>query len=80
MSVREALASQIQTITGLTMKARMPDQVNPPVGVILPGAPYAKYGLTLGEGAMYMGSASMIPVATELNLVVAVFVSRAPLA
>jgi hypothetical protein len=54
----------------------MPDQVNPPVAVILPGIPYVKYGITLGESAIGLGVP--VPVPAELNLVVCVFVSRAP--
>jgi hypothetical protein len=75
--IRTALASQVQAQTGLPCSQRMPDQVNPPQAVILPGAPYAKYGVTLGEH-IASGLPHAIPVATEYNLVVAVFVSRAP--
>lgn len=77
-AVRAALANQIQVQTGLSVSPRMPDQVNPPQGAILPGAPYAKYGLTLGEHILMSGLPHAVPVPTELNLVVAVFVSRAP--
>lgn len=74
--VKTALASQIQTQTGLITLARMQDQINPPVGVIFPGAPYCKYGITMGETLAAIGR----PVTSivEMNLVVAVFVSRAP--
>lgn len=75
-AVREALAGQIQALTGLSCAARMPDQVNPPQGAILPGAPYAKYGITLGENLAVLSAP--VPAVTELNLVVAVFTSRAP--
>lgn len=77
-AVTEALAAQIQARTQLKMFAEMPDQVNVPCGAILPGTPLAKYGITLGEGAMAGGFPMQIPVPTEYNLVVAVFVSRAP--
>lgn len=75
-AVREALASQIQTLTGLATAPRMPDQINPPQAAIMPGLPYAKYGLTLGEAAMF--TANPIPVATELNLRIIVLTSLAP--
>lgn len=58
------------------MFPEMPDQINPPCGAILPGSPLAKYGITLGEGAIM--SVSPVPVPTDFNLVLAVFVSRAP--
>jgi hypothetical protein len=74
--VRNALAAQIQAQTGLTTVPRMPDQINPPVAAILPGLPYAKYGITFGEPLLGMPTA--VPVPAELNFVVAIFVSRAP--
>ena len=77
-AVRTALANQIYVQTGLICLPKMPDQINPPVAVILPGAPYAKYGITLGEHSVAMGQPHVVPVVTELNLVVCIFVSRAP--
>src|ERR1700756_1717560 len=75
-AVRTALSNQISTQTGLICLPVMADQINPPVGVILPGAPYAKYGITVGA---HQGSlAQPVTAIVELNLVVAVFVSRAP--
>lgn len=74
--VTTALATQIQTLTGLKMFPEMPDQINPPMGAILPGNPLAKYGITLGEGALF--STNPVPVPTDYNLVVGIFVSRAP--
>lgn len=76
--VRAALAAQIYAETGLVTKPRMPDQLTPPVCVILPGSPYAKYGITLGDPTLAMPVGQQVPVATELNLRVAVFVSLAP--
>lgn len=75
-AVRNALASQIQALTGLACVPRMPDQINPPMAAILPGSPYAKYGITLGDHiATRLPHA--IPVVTELNLSVCIFVTRA---
>lgn len=74
--VTTALAAQIQNLTGLKMFSEMPDQINPPMGAILPGNPLVKYGITLGEGAMF--SVNPIPVPTDYNLVIGIFVSRAP--
>lgn len=74
--VKAALASQIQSQTGLTCVPLMPDQINPPMAVILPGIPYVKYGLTLGE--TLIGLPNHVPVPAELNLVVCIFESRAP--
>jgi len=74
--VKTALAAQIQAQTGLVTLPKMADQINPPVAVILPGIPYVKYGLTLGE--TLIGLPHHVPTPAELNLVVAVFVSRAP--
>lgn len=76
-AIRDALAAQVQAATGLRVSPKMPDQVNPPQGAILPGAPYAKYGVTLGEHSV-IGLPRVIPVATEYQMVIAVFVSRAP--
>lgn len=74
--IRTALAAQIQAQTGLTTVPRMPDQINPPVAAILPGIPYAKYGITLGESLI--GLPGAVPVPVDYNLVVCVFTSRAP--
>lgn len=70
-AVRSALAAQITAQTGLPCAEYMPDQINPPQAAILPGSPYAKYGVVL-EG----GGPPSTDV-TEMNLVLAVFVSRA---
>jgi len=74
-AVRTALASQIQSLTGLTCTPRMPDTITPPQAAILPAQPYAKYGITLGGHLASLGAT--IPVVTELNFAVCVFVSRA---
>lgn len=74
--IRIALAAQIQAQTGLTTVPRMPDQINPPMAVILPGLPYVKYGLALGE--TLIGLPNHVPVPAEINLVVCIFESRAP--
>lgn len=74
--VRAALAAQIQAQTGLVTVPLMPDQVNPPMAVILPGIPYVKYGLTLGE--TLIGLPNHVPTPAELNLVICIFESRAP--
>lgn len=75
-AVKAQLAAQIQAQTGLTTLSLMPDQINPPIAVILPGLPYVKYGITLGEPLLGMPHA--VPVPAEINLVVCVFTSRAP--
>jgi len=74
--VRNALAAQLQSQTGLTVRPRMPDQVNPPMAAILPGLPYARYGITMGDSLAALAHA--VPAPVELNFVIAVFVSRAP--
>lgn len=76
--VRTALANQIQTVSKIKCSPRMPDTIEPPQAAILPGSPYAKYGVTLGEGTLHMPLGQQMLVPTELNLRVAVFVSRAP--
>lgn len=75
-AVKAALAAQVQAQTGLTCVPLMPDQINPPAAVILPGIPYVKYGLTLGE--TLIGLPNPVSVPADLNLVVCIFVSRAP--
>jgi hypothetical protein len=74
--IKTALAAQIQAQTGLTTLSRMPDQINPPVAAILPGLPYVKYGITMGESTI--GLPAPVPVPAEINLVVCIFTSRAP--
>lgn len=75
--VRVALANQIEEYTGLNSSYNMPNIVNPPQAVILPGnSRYVKYGVTLGEGAMHLPT--QIPVPVQLDLVIAVFTSTAP--
>jgi hypothetical protein len=74
--VKTALAAQIQAHTGLTTLSLMPDQINPPIAVILPGAPYIKYGVTLGDSLI--GLPHAVPVPADINLVICVFTSRAP--
>ncbi len=76
--VRAALANQIQLKTGLKMFSEQPDQVNPPCGAILPGSPYVKYGITIGQTSMNAPLGHQIPVPCELNLVVAVYAARSP--
>src|ERR1700748_24150 len=76
-AVRQALAAQIEQYTGLNCSYNMPNVVNPPQAVILPGnSRYVRYGVTLGEGAMHLPT--QIPVPVQLDLVIAVFTSRAP--
>lgn len=48
--IRSALATRITASTGLRALPEARDQVNPPVAVILPGAPLVVYGATL-DGA-----------------------------
>jgi len=74
-AARTALANQIQSLTGLPCTPRMPDQINPPQAALLPSQPYAKYGITLGGHLASLGRP--VPVVTELNMAVCVFVSRA---
>jgi hypothetical protein len=50
-TIRAALATQITSVTGLRTLPEAKDQISPPVGVILPGVPLAKYGDTF-EGAL----------------------------
>jgi hypothetical protein len=49
-AVRSALATRINTVTGLRTLSEARDQISPPVAIILPGAPFVTYGLTL-DGA-----------------------------
>lgn len=54
----------------------MPDQLNPPCAVLLPGNPYVKYGITMGEGTMTHGLAAPVSVPTEINLGIMVVCAR----
>lgn len=76
-AVKTALAAQITTRTGLTTTRNMPNIVTPPMAAILPGGPYAKFGITFGEGTAHLPVQVLAP--TEMNVVVAIFVQRTDL-
>lgn len=80
-NLRNALANQIETncLPYLAADGSPLDQVNPPIALVLPGSPLAKYGSTLGESMLTMGpDGYAIPMATtEFNLRVMVLVSHA---
>jgi hypothetical protein len=74
-AIRTALAAQIQANAKPYLRAEgdPKDQGNPPVALILPGRPFARYGATIG-GAFMSGGA---PVqATDFNLNVMILVSK----
>lgn len=71
---KTALAAQIQAQTGLACSHNMPNVITPPCAAIFPGAPYVRYGITLGEGTAHLPV--QLLAAVEMNLIVAVFVQR----
>lgn len=81
-AVREAMAAQVNryAFPALRTLADLEDQVNPPVGLVMPGrAPYITYGTTLqGEndflGAPVLGS-TIAP--TEFSLDLLIILSKA---
>lgn len=64
-AIRNALASQIAAGTGLRAVGQAPDQVSPPVVLVLPGTPLITYGDTM-QGT------------STLNLAVLLILSDAP--
>ena len=77
--VRNALAAQVNryAFPSLRMLPDAYDQINPPVGVVMPGRPYLDYVTTL-EGATGFGPALGTPLQdTNFNLDVVVLVAKA---
>lgn len=52
-TIRNALAAQITTYTGLTTYGQARDSIPPPCAVVLPGRPLISYGATM-DGAAVM--------------------------
>jgi hypothetical protein len=64
LAIRAALASQIGTRTGLRTMAEARDSISPPVAIVLPGQPLAKFGDTV-DGTL------------TINLIVLIVISDA---
>lgn len=84
VTVRNALAQQVSqyAVPSLRMLADVQDQINPPVGIVLPGRPYIDYVTTLdggtGFGGYLGGQAQSVPMApTNFNLDIVVVLSKA---
>lgn len=82
--VRNALAAQVGTLASpsLRMLADIEDQINPPVGLVLPGRPYASYVTTLegadGFGGVLGGQSQAFAAApTDFNLDIVIVLSKA---
>jgi hypothetical protein len=65
VAIQDALASQISSHTGLAATGRAPDQITPPMAIIVPGSPLIHYGETF-EGSV------------TLNLRIVIALSDAP--
>lgn len=73
-AARQALANQIQAVTGLTTFPDIEADPELPCAVIVPGNPLVKYGQTLGGAALGGG----VPMAaSNITLVVLVLVTAA---
>lgn len=72
--VREALAKYIEDTTGLECKPRMPDQVNPPMAAIMPGAPFVTYGVTMSAN---LAALRQVNAPVEMNVAVLIITSKA---
>ena len=57
-AVRAAFAAQIGNLTVPSLRSlpEPEDQINPPVGIVLPGRPYLTYGTTLQGETGFLGS------------------------
>ena len=56
-AVRQALASQIGNLVVPVLRSvpEPEDQINPPVGIVMPGRPYLTYGTTLQGETGFLG-------------------------
>jgi hypothetical protein len=82
--IRAALAAQVglYAYPALRMLAEPEDQINPPVGMVLPGTPYATYSTTLtgatGFGGFIGGGPASAPMSpTDFMLDIMLVVSHA---
>lgn len=80
-AVRAALATQIGNLAFPALRSLpdLEDQINPPVGIVMPGRPYALYGTTLQGETGFMGAPSqgeaLAPV--DFNLDYLIVLSKA---
>jgi hypothetical protein len=82
--VRNALAAQVSALAfpALRMLADVEDQINPPVGIVMPGRPYASYATTLegadGFGGVLGGQGQAFAAApTDFNLDIVIVLAKA---
>lgn len=82
-AVRTALADQVNTYAQpyLRMELEPADQINPPVGLVMPGRPYLVYGTTLqgadNFGGVLGGGPQTAPMSpTDFNLDIVLVVSK----
>jgi hypothetical protein len=77
-NVRTALATQISNATGLSDNTGyVPDQINPPCFVLVPGKPFTTYNATL-QGLDYLGADLNPASPTLINMIVLILVTSAP--
>jgi hypothetical protein len=80
--IRAALAAQVNAVASpaLRMLPEPEDQINPPVGIVMPGRPYVDYATTLqgetGFGPVLGGTATPLSE-TNFNLDILVLISHA---
>ena len=58
-NIRNALAAQIATQTGLRALGQVKGQISPPIALVLPGIPVAVYGDTM-DGALTLNLAVLL--------------------
>lgn len=66
-AVRSALKTRLQTISGLTVYATAPGQVNPPAAIILPGEPLVSYDSTMARGSDDLQMVIRVLVAPQID-------------
>lgn len=80
-AVRTALANQVGELAfpALRTLPDLEDQINPPVGIVMPGRPYTLYGTTLQGETGFLGEPSLgqTIAPTDFNLDFLIVLSKA---
>lgn len=79
--VQNAMAAQIGRLAFPTLRTlgQYQDQINPPVGIVMPGRPYGKYAVVLEGASGFLGAPSLGNTASphEISLDFLIVVSKA---
>lgn len=69
VQIRQSIAAQVaaNTIPALSTSAELLDSVNPPMFLVVPGSPIAKFDVCLGEGILAPDGRPMAPSEFKLR-------------